>query len=213
MGMSNYIPSSALTKAGVCTSTTRPASPYVGQAIYETDTLRFRFWNGSAWSPIVDAPTGTVNSFAGATAPTGWLLCGGQAISRTTYSDLFAVVGTTYGVGDGSTTFNIPDLRGRAIAGLDNMGGVDAGRLDWANTLGTSGGTQTNTHNHFQSVGYDGTIYAKFYTVPPRSKVETVSRGSIAGTTSTAPGRFDSTDNETIDIMQPTLLLNYIIRI
>lgn len=97
--------------------------------------------------------------YAGSSAPTGWLLCDGSPISRSTYPALFAVIGTTYGAGDGSTTFNIPDLRGRVVAGVDNMGGSDAGRLDWANTLGTVGGTQTHTlttaempsHTHIQN--------------------------------------------------------------
>lgn len=62
-------------------------------------------------------PTGTVNIFAGSTAPDGWLLCKGQAVSRTTYADLFAVIGTTYGAGNGSTTFTLPDLQGRAAIG------------------------------------------------------------------------------------------------
>jgi microcystin-dependent protein len=93
--------------------------------------------------------TGTVLPFAGATAPNGWLLCHGQAVSRTTYASLFAVVGTTYGTGDGSTTFNVPDLRGRAIAGKDDMGGTAANRLTAAGgvtgaTLGAVGGGQTH---------------------------------------------------------------------
>jgi len=74
-------------------------------------------------------PVGAVIGFAGSSAPSGWLLCYGQAVSRTTYAALFAVIGTTYGPGDGSTTFNIPDLRGRTVAGIDNMGGVSADRL------------------------------------------------------------------------------------
>jgi microcystin-dependent protein len=53
------------------------------------------------------------------TAPTGWLLCNGDAVSRSTYADLFAVIGTTYGSGNGSTTFNVPDFRGRVPAGVD----------------------------------------------------------------------------------------------
>jgi microcystin-dependent protein len=74
----------------------------------------------------------------------------GQAVSRTTYATLFAIMGTTYGTGDGSTTFNIPDLRGRVVAGVDNMGGAAAGRLTSAGgvtgtTLGASGGNQTQT--------------------------------------------------------------------
>lgn len=72
-------------------------------------------------------------------------MCYGQTVSRTTYAVLFAVIGTTYGAGDGSSTFALPDMRGRTIAGVDNMGGSDASRLDWANTLGTTGGTQTHT--------------------------------------------------------------------
>lgn len=60
--------------------------------------------------------------WSGTAAPTGWLLCDGTAVSRTTYSDLFSVVGTTYGVGDGSTTFNVPDLRGRFPLGRNTSG-------------------------------------------------------------------------------------------
>jgi microcystin-dependent protein len=80
-------------------------------------------------------------------------LCYGQAVSRTTYANLFAVISTTYGTGDGSTTFNLPDLRGRAVAGLDNMGGTDATRLDadWDNALGETGGTQKHTLTHQES--------------------------------------------------------------
>ncbi|EHL69933.1 hypothetical protein HMPREF1032_02932, partial [Subdoligranulum sp. 4_3_54A2FAA] len=62
-------------------------------------------------------PVGCVIPFAGAAAPTGWLLCQGQAISRTTYAQLFSVIGTTYGSGDGKTTFNLPDMRGRVAVG------------------------------------------------------------------------------------------------
>jgi microcystin-dependent protein len=73
--------------------------------------------------------TGTVLDFAGAVAPAGWLLCDGSSVSRTTYANLFAVIGVTHGSGDGSTTFSLPDGRGRVAAGKDNMGGTSAGRL------------------------------------------------------------------------------------
>jgi microcystin-dependent protein len=93
------------------------------------------------------SPIGSVIAYAGSAAPSGWLLCdgGSTGVLRTTYSALFAIIGTTYGAGDGSTTFNVPDLRGRVVAGVDNMGSVDAGRLSIANTLGTSTGTETVT--------------------------------------------------------------------
>jgi microcystin-dependent protein len=71
-------------------------------------------------------PTGTVIPYAGSTAPSGYLICNGSAVSRTTYSNLFSVIGTTYGAGDGSTTFNLPDLRGRVVVGLGTHVDVDA---------------------------------------------------------------------------------------
>lgn len=95
--------------------------------------------------------TGTVLPFAGATAPNGWLLCYGQAVNRSDYPNLFAAIGTTFGAGDGSTTFNLPDLRGRVPAGKDNMGGTPANRLTTAGsgvdgpTLGAAGGSQAHT--------------------------------------------------------------------
>jgi microcystin-dependent protein len=89
-------------------------------------------------------------------APTGYLLCFGQAVSRTTYAALFAAIGTAFGAGDGTTTFNLPDFRGRVAVGLDNMGGVAAGRMAGFTTMGALGGVQSVTlaaselpsHNH-----------------------------------------------------------------
>lgn len=83
-------------------------------------------------------PIGAISEYAGATAPTNWLICDGSAISRTTYADLFNVIGTRYGTGDGSTTFNLPDLRGRVSVGLDSND------TDF-NTLGKTGGEKTHT--------------------------------------------------------------------
>lgn len=80
-------------------------------------------------SLLAVVPTGVVVPYAGASAPSEWLLCYGQDISRLTYAALFAALGTTYGAGDGLTTFALPDLRGRAVAGKDDMGGSAASRL------------------------------------------------------------------------------------
>lgn len=74
-------------------------------------------------------PTGCVQAFAGSTTPNGWLLCDGSAVSRTTYADLFAVIGTTYGVGDGSTTFNLPDLVDKFVEGSSTAGTVKSAGL------------------------------------------------------------------------------------
>jgi hypothetical protein len=99
-------------------------------------------------------PAGTVNAFAGAVAPDGFLLCNGGAISRSLYSDLFASIGTTYGVGDGSTTFNIPDLRAEFIRGLDSGRGIDTGRALGSFQEGTGITTNPNASgaNLFQNI-------------------------------------------------------------
>lgn len=98
---------------------------------------------------IGGAPTGTVAFFAMSDAPDGWLKANGAAVSRTVYSELFAAIGTTYGEGDGSTTFNLPDLRGEFVRGLDDGRGVDSGRA-----LGTAqqDAMQGHTHNTKTSV-------------------------------------------------------------
>ena len=73
-------------------------------------------------------PSGMVAPFAQTSVPSGWLACNGAAVSRSTYSDLFSAIGTVYGAGDGSSTFNVPELRGEFIRGLDNSRGIDSGR-------------------------------------------------------------------------------------
>lgn len=73
-------------------------------------------------------PPGALCTFARSTPPSGWLECNGALISRTTYAALFTAIGTTFGVGDGSTTFKLPDMRGEFIRGWDNGRGVDTGR-------------------------------------------------------------------------------------
>lgn len=99
-------------------------------------------------------PIGIALPYSGASAPSGWLFGYGQAVSRTTYAAYFAIVGTTYGAGDGSTTFNMPDYRGRVVAGKDDMGGSAASRLTNSGTgnpgingasLGAVGGADRHT--------------------------------------------------------------------
>jgi microcystin-dependent protein len=117
------------------------------------------YFSGAAWRlkdfyqvPFI-VPIGAMIDFTGSTAPSSnFVFPYGQAISRATYSAYFAMVSTTYGAGDGTTTFNIPDLRGRVVAGKDDMGGSAASRLSGASittggatTLGGSGGSETKT--------------------------------------------------------------------
>lgn len=184
---------------------------------------------------LVPLPAGSVTTYAGSTPPNGWLLCNGQAVGRTAYAALYAAIGTTYGAGDGSTTFNVPDLRGRVAAGLDNMGGTDAGRLDWANTLGTASGAQYHTlsttelaaHNHGSTA--DGGDHSHTAYISIKQLVQTSDTGSgvegfipssawnlqLTGSTSSNGTHNHGTNNAgggaAHNNMQPTMLLNYII--
>lgn len=196
-------------------------------------------------------PTGSVISYAGTSAPTNFLLCYGQAISRSTYSNLFSVIGVSFGSGDGSSTFNIPDLRGRLTAGKDDMGGSAAGRLTSTtispngNTLGASGGSQTHTlitnempsHTHIQNLHSHGTsenphahqIYigssgsgqqsitasgiANSFRTPGLTAGSTTAELtglSVSGTTATNQNTGGGAAHNNV---QPSLVLNYIIRI
>lgn len=90
-------------------------------------------------------PSGSVVMWAGSSAPTGWLLCDGATISRTTYAALFAIVGTTYGAGDGSTTFKLPDTQGVFVRG---SGSQTISGITHTGTRGTTEGDQMQGHFH-----------------------------------------------------------------
>jgi microcystin-dependent protein len=118
-------------------------------------------------------PAGIIWEYGGSAAPTGWLLCDGSAISRTTYSALFAVLGTAYGSGDGSTTFNLPDKRGKFGVGVDgtytrgSTGGAASGTTSTAGShdhTGLAGSTtltiaQMPTHSHTATVTDPGHVH------------------------------------------------------
>lgn len=172
-----------------------------------TRTLRCTF-------PAVAGPViGAITAYAGTAAPTGWLLCYGQAISRTTYAELFDILSTTYGTGDGSTTFNLPDIRGRVIAGQDDMGGVSANRLTGVtgsvngDTLGGTGGAETHTLAETE-------IPAHTHTVSHDTGSSTAGNSAIGGANNAADS--SKTSGSTggggaHNNVQPTIILNYII--
>lgn len=105
---------------------------------------------------LLALPAGISLPYRGGTVPAGALLEYGQNVSRTTYAALFVAIGTTYGSGDGSTTFTLPDSRGRVDVGKDNMGGSAANRITSGNsgitgtTLGAAGGDE-RMHGHLHS--------------------------------------------------------------
>ncbi|WP_350348010.1 tail fiber protein [Agromyces sp. G08B096] len=149
-------------------------------------------------------PTGAVEAFAGSAAPAGWLLCDGAAVSRTTYADLYALIGSTYGAGNGSSTFNLPNLKGRVPVALD------AAQAEF-NAMGETGGAKTHTltiaempnHSHAQNVSANtgGTAV--------RNDYDSDSAGGIypQGINTGGSGGGQAHNN-----LQPYLVLNFIIR-
>ena len=125
------------------TTIQRPTAA-TGQIRFNSSTTSFEGYNGSAWGELANGvPVGSVFNLATTTVPTGFLECNGAAISRSTYASLFAAISTTWGVGDGSSTFNLPDLRGQFVRGWDNSAGVDSGR-----SFASSQSDQNKSHNH-----------------------------------------------------------------
>ena len=101
--------------------------------------------------PAALVPTGAVAYFAMQSAPTGWLKANGAEISRSAYNNLFLAIGTTFGDGDGSTTFNLPDLRGEFVRGCDDGRGKDSSRK-----FGSQQRNQNLAHAHLFGVGMKG---------------------------------------------------------
>lgn len=102
--------------------------------------------------PVDILPTGAVIPFAGSTTPSGYLLCNGATVSRTTYSKLYSAIGTTYGAGDGSTTFNLPNLTDKFIQGSNTAGTVKSAGLP-------------NITGEFNGQGFNEIDYSSNYTV------------------------------------------------
>jgi len=104
-------------------------------------------------------PAGTVLPFAGDTAPAGWAICNGSIVSRSEYPELFLAIGEAWGNGDGSTTFHLPDMRGRFLRGTDNTAGrdPDAGARTASNMGGNSGDAVGSVQNYeFESHTHTG---------------------------------------------------------
>ncbi len=192
-------------------------------------------------SGLSDLPVGMVAPFAGAAAPAGWLLCHGQAVSRADYAALFAAIGETYGEGDRRTTFNLPDLRGRAVAGKDDMGGAAAGRLTNqtggvdGDALGAAGGAETHVllrvqmpaHSHASGTLSAASAGAHTHGIGTADDTSGATRVHRDGSTKDQTMYTDSAGAHTHDVagytgvmgssgahnnVQPTMVMNWIVK-
>ena len=176
-------------------------------------------------------PAGAMVMFGGASAPTGWLLCDGAAVSRTTYAALFAAIGTTWGVGNDSTTFNVPDMRGRAPIGAGQGSGLtnrtlgsNLGEESHALTLAENG-THTHTgglhahtggeHNHKIATSLSDDNGGRVHcgaAGTAGTAANSASGGAVATTYDGAVATTSSGSGTAHNTMQPSLVVNYLIK-
>ncbi len=181
--------------------------------------------NGASGNVFLDdnTPIGMIAPYGGTSDPAYWLICDGRAVSRTTYAELFAVIGTTYGTGDGSTTFNIPDLKGRVAVGAGNSEASGATN----HILGQKSGEETHTLNVNEMPNHKhdelgGIAFSGYSGWPSKT---TTKYGLIFNSTAIAnSGRASTTMNMTEiatsytggstahNNMQPYTVTNYIIK-
>jgi microcystin-dependent protein len=166
----------------------------------------------SGWSP------GDIKTVAYATAPDGWLLCDGSAVSRSTYAALFEAIGTTYGSGNGTTTFNLPSTKGKVQVGRD------AGQTEF-DTLGETGGAKTVSHSHplssagqaqVQVAANSGTaVYLKRVSGASWTATHPTSNAngqSSSLSSSSGAGLQGETDDASVSTLQPYIVFNTLIK-
>lgn len=157
-----------------------------------------------------NTPVGTITSYGGTTDPAYWLICDGRAISRTAYAELFAVIGTTYGSGDGSTTFNIPDLRGRVAVGHNTTYGLGASGGEATHTLSVN---EMPSHTHSFVKGGASININVTSGVETTSGFESASTGGLWGGNKKANSAIaNAGGGQAHNNMQPYLVTNYIIK-
>ena len=173
--------------------------------------------NGTAWTsatPAVAVPTGAINMWPTASAPTGYLLCAGSAVSRTTYAALFAIVGTTFGVGDGSTTFNLPNYTNCMSYGTTvgaTGGSADAVVVSHTHTATSTVSDPTHVHYTYGAYGGGGNPGGSLNTANPGGQnmaTTAASTGITVATTNTSTGVSGTNAN-----LPPYLGINFIIKV
>lgn len=177
--------------------TGNPTTPTAGAGDADTTVANTLF---VATAVAAAVPAGVVQAYGGTLAPAGWLMCDGAAVSRTTYAGLFGAVATIYGAGDGSTTFNVPDMRGRAVVG------AGAGTGLTSRTLGTTFGAETHTLSTGEMPAHSHTVSAGTTAGAGANLTDSLNTGSNAYATNSQGG--GAAHNN----VQPSLALNYIIK-
>lgn len=227
----DYLRLEVLLKPPVKTTLQRNAlsSPEEGSVIYNSTTQTLEVKNNTQWQGIGN-PVGSMIMFAGSAAPFGWLLCQGQEISQVTYSELYSIVGSSFNTGGEAVgNFRLPDMRRRVPMGAG--GSVPAGAPVTANTVGSSGGSETITlsltqipsHNHGGNTSSTAVPYQQFtgsgVTVTYNAfNVNTVTSGNTTLTFGSIPNSDHSHSipseggGSAHSNTQPSLVVNYIIK-
>jgi microcystin-dependent protein len=143
-----------------------------------------------------------VSPFAASAAPAGWMFCDGSSVSRSTYSGLFAAIGTTYGAGNGSTTFNVPDMRGRVPVGRDT------GQSEF-NVLGETGGATTHTLTVAEMPSHTHTNFGALIARGTGTAFRELTNSGNANSNATSGA---SGGNQAHNNLQPYRVLNFIIK-
>lgn len=184
--------------------------------LYYFDGTRFVSYGGGSGGTGGDTvPIGSIVPFASDTIPNGWLLCDGSAVSRTTYSELFAIIGTAHGIGDGSTTFNVPNIKGKVVVGKQQTM-TPSGNFT---NLGETGGEEdhTLTVDEMPSHGHDVAI-AVNNTVPGGARYYFNSAGTTSAPISDTAAWSNSLTakatggGQAHNNLQPYIVENYIIK-
>ena len=188
----------------------------VGEITVDTDTDGLLLHDGSAAGGIEIVPSGTIVAYGNATAPTGWKVCDDTAISRSTFARLFAVIGTSFGVGDGSANFNLPDLRDRTMLGKgSNMATLGAATTGIAASAvmasATKSGVATATGTTGSTSAAISAPTGNFATSAKDSSVSTaVTSVNATGHTHSIPAL--TVDDFTVNTTLPSQVVQFIIK-
>jgi microcystin-dependent protein len=181
-------------------ATSAMATPQAGDFWLDSANNILKCYINSTWVQISGTPpTGSMVAWGTDSAPTGWLLCDGTAVSRTTYAALFSIISTTYGVGDNSTTFNLPNIKGKVIVGKDSA------QTEF-DALAKTGGAKTHTLSETEIPAHTHTV--NVYETEGGGSTPVNGTGFVGTMNTGSTGGGQAHNN-----LQPYIVLNYIIKI